>query len=214
MVKIIDSPSAGVRGEGGLTIIDNNTVKVEILDKEQKKHKFTLTYEQGVNRVSIGDWPLQNVDDVFIQMTPELDDILYIRPRNGTFYVQFDHFGAEPGELPTIRYYERRGLLPEPPRNKSGHLQYSKEAVKRTDFIKRCQNLGFSLKEVTEILELRVTSMSTCTDMKTRVDEKLTDVDKRIRELAHIRDALSRLLKKCTGKGPIGSCPILEELYQ
>ena len=93
--------------------------------------------------------------------------------------------------IETIRYYERRGLLPEPPRNKSGHRQYSQEAVKRTDFIKRCQNLGFSLKEVTEILELRITPISTCADMKLRVGEKLTDVDKKIQELVHIRDALS-----------------------
>jgi MerR family mercuric resistance operon transcriptional regulator len=116
--------------------------------------------------------------------------------------------------IETIRYYERRGLLPEPPRNKSGHRQYSQETVKRTDFIKRCQNLGFSLKEVTEILELRITPKSTCADMKLRVGEKLTDVDKKIQELVHIRDALSRLIKKCKGKGPIGNCPILEELYQ
>ena len=116
--------------------------------------------------------------------------------------------------IETIRYYERRGLLPEPPRNKSGHRQYPSEALKRTDFIKRCQVLGFSLKEITEILELRITPKSTCADMKFRVGEKLTDVDKKIHELVHIRDALNRLVKKCTGKGPIGNCPILEELYQ
>lgn len=116
--------------------------------------------------------------------------------------------------IETIRYYERRGLINEPPRNKSGHRQYSQEAVKRTDFIKRCQTLGFSLKEIEEILELRITPESTCVEMKSRVTEKLTDVDRKIHELVHIRDALSRLLKKCTGKGPIGSCPILEELYQ
>ena len=113
----------------------------------------------------------------------------------------------------TIRYYERRGLLSEPPRNRSGHRQYSHEAVKRTDFIKRCQNLGFSLKEIEEILELRITPESTCADMKSRVTEKMIDMDKKILELVNIRDALSRLLKKCSGKGPIGSCPILEELY-
>ena len=116
--------------------------------------------------------------------------------------------------IETIRYYERRGLLPEPPRNQSGHRQYSQESVKRTDFIKRCQALGFSLNEITEILELRITPKSTCADMKLRVDEKLTDVDRKIHELVDIRDALNRLLKKCTGKGPIGNCPILEELYQ
>ena len=116
--------------------------------------------------------------------------------------------------IETIRYYERRGLISEPPRNKSGHRQYSHETVKRTDFIKRCQTLGFSLKEVEEILELRITPESTCADMKSRVTEKLTDVDRKMNELALIRDALSRLQKKCSGKGPIGSCPILEELYQ
>ena len=86
--------------------------------------------------------------------------------------------------------------------------------MKRTDFIKSCQTLGFSLKEIEEILELRITPESSCADMKSRVAEKLTDVDKKVDELVQIRDALNRLLKKCTGKGPIGSCPILEELYQ
>lgn len=115
--------------------------------------------------------------------------------------------------IETIRYYERRGLIAEPPRNKSGHRQYSEEAVKRTEFIRRCQALGFSLNEIQEILELRVTPASTCAEMKSRVTEKLNDVDKKLNELARIRDALARLLKKCTGEGPIGKCPILEELY-
>lgn len=116
--------------------------------------------------------------------------------------------------IETIRYYERRGLLKEPPRNKSGHRRYTIEAVIRTDFIKRCQALGFSLKEIEEILELRITQESTCTDMQLRVTEKMNDVSKKIEELIKIRDALGGLLKKCTGKGPIGKCPILEELYK
>jgi len=116
--------------------------------------------------------------------------------------------------LETIRYYERRGLLPEPPRNKSGHRQYSSETVKRTDFIKRCQALGFSLNEIAEILELRVTPNSTCGNMKSRVEGKLSSLDKKIEELNRIRNALDRLRKKCAGKGPIGKCPILGELYQ
>ena len=116
--------------------------------------------------------------------------------------------------IETIRYYERKGLISEPPRNKSGHRQYTAETVRRTDFIKRCQALGFSLKEIEEILELKITPESTCADMKSRVTEKLVDVDKKINELVRIRDALSRLQKKCSGKGPIGNCPIIEELYQ
>jgi DNA-binding transcriptional MerR regulator len=62
--------------------------------------------------------------------------------------------------------------------------------VRRTDFIKRCQALGFSLNEIPEIFELRITPKSTCADRKSRVGEKLTDVDLKIRELAHIREAL------------------------
>jgi MerR family mercuric resistance operon transcriptional regulator len=116
--------------------------------------------------------------------------------------------------IETIRYYERRGLLSIPSRNKSGHRQYSTDEIRRTDFIKRCQALGFSLKEIAEILELRITPESTCGDMQSRVTEKLIDVDKKIKELGQIRNALNRLIKKCTGKGPISKCPILEELYQ
>ena len=115
--------------------------------------------------------------------------------------------------IETIRYYERRGLVADPPRNKSGHRQYSSEAVKRTVFIKRCQSLGFSLKEIQEILELKMTRQSTCADMKDRVTEKVLAVNEKIDELVQIRDALDRLLERCTGKGPIGKCPILEELY-
>ncbi|MBW2249781.1 MAG: MerR family transcriptional regulator [Deltaproteobacteria bacterium] len=116
--------------------------------------------------------------------------------------------------LETIRYYERRGLLPKPPRNKIGHRQYSLEEVKRTEFIKRCQALGFSLKEVSELLSLKVISGTTCGDIKARVETKIADVEKRIVDLEKIREALLRMSSKCTGKGPVGLCPILEELYK
>jgi len=116
--------------------------------------------------------------------------------------------------LETIRYYERRGLLPEPPRNKSGHRQYSVEEVKRTQFIKRCQALGFSLKEVSELLSLRVIPGTTCGDIKARAETKIADVEKRIVDLEKIRKALLRMSSKCIGKGPVGQCPILEELYK
>jgi MerR family mercuric resistance operon transcriptional regulator len=116
--------------------------------------------------------------------------------------------------LETIRYYERRGLLLEPPRNKSGHRQYSLEEVKRTEFIKRCQALGFSLKEISELLLLKVIPGTTCGDIKARVETKIADVEKRIVDLEKIREALLRMSSKCINKGPIGQCPILEELYK
>jgi MerR family mercuric resistance operon transcriptional regulator len=116
--------------------------------------------------------------------------------------------------LETIRYYERRGLMPEPPRNKSGHREYSMEEVKRTEFIKRSQALGFSLKEILELLSLRVEPGRTCGDVKERVEAKIADIEKRIEDLERIREALLSMSKKCIGEGPVGQCPILEELYK
>lgn len=106
MVKVIDSPSGGTRGEGRVEITGANTASVHIIDRDKKQHTFSLAYDQGIDKVLIGQWPLQAVDDVYVQMTPELDDIEYIRPRNGVFYVEFSRFGAEPGKLPTIRHYD------------------------------------------------------------------------------------------------------------
>ncbi len=114
--------------------------------------------------------------------------------------------------LETIRFYERRGLLPEPPRNKSGHRQYSQEAVKRTEFIKRAQKLGFSLKEILELLSLRVEPGRTCADIKARAEAKIRDIEQRIADLKQMREALSKLADQCKGRGPIGKCPIIEEL--
>jgi Hg(II)-responsive transcriptional regulator len=116
--------------------------------------------------------------------------------------------------LETIRYYERRGLIPEPHRNSSGHRQYSLEEVKRTKFIKRSQALGFSLKEISELLSLRVEPGTTCADVKERVETKIENIKKKISDLEQIRMALSRLSQRCTGRGPVGRCPILEELYK
>jgi MerR family mercuric resistance operon transcriptional regulator len=107
--------------------------------------------------------------------------------------------------LETIRYYERRGLIPEPPRNNSGHREYSLEAVKRTEFIKRSQALGFSLKEITELLSLRVEPGTTCGDVKARLEAKIADVEKRIVRMGvgpqeHL-DIIDKTFKKCVKKG-------------
>lgn len=115
--------------------------------------------------------------------------------------------------IETIRYYERRGLLPEPPRNKSGHREYDSEAVQRTDFIKRAQSLGFSLNEISDLLTVRVETGYTCGDVKARVRAKIADVENRIGKLERMRQALLRLAGRCKGRGPVSGCPILEELY-
>jgi len=78
--------------------------------------------------------------------------------------------------LETIRYYERRGLLPEPPRYESGHRRYTLDALRRTEFIKRTQSLGFSLNEISDLLSFRIEAGKTCADVKTRVEAKIKDV--------------------------------------
>lgn len=114
--------------------------------------------------------------------------------------------------LESIRYYERRGLISKPPRNESGYRQYSQGDSIRIQFIKRAQALGFSLKEISELLSLRMEPDMTCGDVKARVEIKIAEVENRIEALEQIRKALLRLANKCTGRGPIGQCPFIKEL--
>ncbi|MBW2096875.1 MAG: MerR family transcriptional regulator [Deltaproteobacteria bacterium] len=114
--------------------------------------------------------------------------------------------------LETIRYYERRGLIVKPPRNESGYRQYSPEDLLRFRFISRAKALGFSLKEIIELLSLRRDPGMTCNDVKERVEAKIVQVERKIETLEIIRAALSGMVKKCTGKGPAGHCPFLQEL--
>ena len=114
--------------------------------------------------------------------------------------------------IETIRYYERRGLIPEPPRNNKGYREYNPDAVGIMTFIKRAQALGFTLKEISELLLLRMEPGKTCGEVKARVIAKIADVEERIAELEQIKVALSQLADQFTGDGPAGQCPILDEL--
>ena len=112
----------------------------------------------------------------------------------------------------TIRYYERRGLLPRPTRSSSGYRLYGADAVKRLSFVRRAQLLGFSLLEIEELLSLRVRPGTTCADIRGKAREKIAMVDRKIEELTRIRGALGRLATLCRGKGPTSECAILEAL--
>jgi MerR family mercuric resistance operon transcriptional regulator len=112
----------------------------------------------------------------------------------------------------TIRYYERRGLIPDPPRRESGYRQYSEDTVARIRFIKRAQELGFSLKETQELLTLRVDPDTTCGDVRKRTEEKIIDITEKIESLRTMKSALTKLKDQCRGKGPTSECPILEAL--
>jgi len=113
----------------------------------------------------------------------------------------------------TLRFYEREGLIAEPKRSPSSrYRQYPPEVVRRVRFIRRAKELGFTLKEIQELLELRVDPDSTCADVRQRARNKISDIEERIESLARMKAALERLARKCRGKGPTTDCPILEEL--
>jgi MerR family copper efflux transcriptional regulator len=114
--------------------------------------------------------------------------------------------------LETIRYYERTGLLPKPPRSGTGYRQFSLESVRRVRFIKRAQELGFSLKEIKELLALRITPGSTRADVRKRAEAKIADIEGKVEHLRAMKKALVRLTDACCENGPASECPILESL--
>ena len=112
----------------------------------------------------------------------------------------------------TLRFYERKGLLPKPPQRASGYREYPTESVRLIRFIKRAQELGFSLAEVRELLALRVQPGTTCPEVRERAERKILDVRQKIADLKAIERALTKLTVTCTGSGPLSECPILENL--
>lgn len=114
--------------------------------------------------------------------------------------------------LQTIHYYERRGLLPRPPRTESNYRAYPAEAVLRVRFVKRAQELGFTLKEIKELLSLRAAPRTRCDDVRERAEAKVQDINAKVRTLQAMRKALTMLIGECSGTGPVSQCPILEAL--
>jgi MerR family copper efflux transcriptional regulator len=114
----------------------------------------------------------------------------------------------------TVRFYEREGLLEEPPRRVSGYRQYSAQVVTRLHFIKSAQHLGFSLKEISELLQLRVDAQTSCEEVKGRTEAKLAEVERKMVELQRVWQALLQVASLCTGEGPASACPMLEALDQ
>ncbi len=114
--------------------------------------------------------------------------------------------------LETLRYYEQRGLLPKPPRSHSNYRLYPEASVRRVRFIKRAQGLGFTLKEIPELLVLRTQTTADCADVLAVTQTKIEDIDAKVRELQGMRDALVRVVSTCQGRGPLSECPILDAL--
>ncbi|HVS62624.1 MAG TPA: heavy metal-responsive transcriptional regulator [Thermoanaerobaculia bacterium] len=113
----------------------------------------------------------------------------------------------------TVRYYERVGLLEPAPRDtSSGYRMFSEQALRRLRFIRRTQDLGFSLEEIRDLLSLRATPDATALDVRERVQQKLGDVRRNISDLEQIAASLERLTASCDGRGSVRECVILDTL--
>lgn len=112
----------------------------------------------------------------------------------------------------TVRYYEERGLITKPDRRRSGYRIFTNQQIDEIRFIKRAQQLGFTLREIKELLELRMDKGTTCSEIKSEAQDKYRDVVEKIQDLQRIKDTLLELIDSCNGDGPKGDCPILEAL--
>jgi len=117
-----------------------------------------------------------------------------------------------------IRFYEKSGLLKRPVRTEGGFRLFRQEDALDLRFIQKAQELGFSLKEVRELLSLQREDVEVCTHVDDLLDQKLAAVRGKISELEKLRRSLERASRKCkqelkgAGVGHKGCCPVLEEL--
>ncbi len=112
----------------------------------------------------------------------------------------------------TLRYYERRGLIPEPQRTRAGYRLYPPETIQLVRFIRRAQELGFSLAEIEQLLELRVDRVSSCEEVQELAEAKIVTIDEKVRQLSALKQALGVLIHSCQRGDETRECPILEAI--
>ena len=110
----------------------------------------------------------------------------------------------------TIRYYQRRGLMPEPDKPAHGYRRYDATTVKRVRFIKRAQALGFTLEEIGGLLELD--EAHACAETRELAAHKLGAIETKLADLAAMRKALTALVCQCDAGAMQGNCPIIHAL--
>lgn len=145
--------------------------------------------------------------------TPALDAV----PRSGVYHkpmpMTISQVARAAGvNAETVRYYERRRLVPAPNRTPSGYRQYGDETVRRIRFIKRAQALGFTLEEIRGLLELRVRRPSACDAVRRSTEAHLVVVNQKIAELGRLRGTLQYLADECLHRRSTTECPILSAL--
>ena len=114
--------------------------------------------------------------------------------------------------IDTIRYYERHGLLPRAARRESGYREYSRDDVARLSFVRRAKELGFSLGDIAELLSLSADRHNGVRGVKRKAEQRVADVEQKIRELQRVRRGLKKLIAVCPGHGELAECPIVAAL--
>ncbi len=113
--------------------------------------------------------------------------------------------------IQTVRFYERKGLIPNAPRSAAGYRQYDEGVVRRILFIKHAQEIGFSLREI-GLLSLRVDHETNCADVQRKAEAKIEDVEEKIQKLQQVKQALKRLVVLCHRDTQRSDCPRLDAL--
>ncbi|CAN5509775.1 Hg(II)-responsive transcriptional regulator [soil metagenome] len=122
-----------------------------------------------------------------------------------------DHAGVG---VETVRFYQRKGLIDEPPRSGTRRRRYTPETVARIRFIRGAQSLGFSLKEIEELMALRIAPGTDKGHIKARAEAKVAQIEEKMRDLNRMKGALLKLIGACEGMGSLDDCPILEAFDQ
>lgn len=110
--------------------------------------------------------------------------------------------------IETIRYYERQGLLAEPDRRPSGYRQYDESVVSRLQFIRNAKDLGFTLAEIRELLGLWFDVSTRCVHVRERAEQKITDIEDRIRSLQKMKRSLKKIISQCETRDTVEVCPL------
>ena len=120
-----------------------------------------------------------------------------------------NHLGVN---VQTIRFYEREGLLPRLPRSAAGYRQFDVDVIKRIQFIQHAQDVGFTLREISDLLSLRADSNGSCEDVQCYAEEKIAELEERMAKFQSMKRALENLSAMCESGLPATACPILEAL--
>lgn len=114
--------------------------------------------------------------------------------------------------IETVRFYERKGLIDQPPRQSRKYREYPEDVVAQLQFIRRAKELGFTLSEIKELLLLHRDPATPAADVRHRVEAKVVAIDAKMRSLSRMKDALERMISSCRCHNGAAGCPLLEAL--